>query len=143
MNLEQELIETFCDNVVAYYRAHSCHLNTTGRNFVSDHALLGEIYEDLQSEIDTLGEIIRTLRVYAPMTLMEILNTASLNEETTDGSADSLLQIVLDALLHLVRSYQDIQELADSPEYAHIGNHAQDRVTTLEKFIWQLHSTLE
>jgi DNA-binding ferritin-like protein len=143
MNLHQKLMETYCDNFVAYYRAHSCHLNVTGRNFVGDHKLLGQIYEDLQSETDTLGEIIRTLREYAPMTIYDILSGASLDEDTTVGGADGMLEIVRDALLHLVEQYHAIQELADDVEYEHISNHAQERVTALEKFIWKLHSTLE
>lgn len=143
MNLEQELIETFCDNFVAYYRSHSCHLNITGRNFVSDHKLLNDIYDDLQDEIDTLGEIIRTIKIEAPRTIQEILDTASLTEETTDLGADGMLGITYDAIEHLIDSYKDIEQLADSAEYAHISNHAQDRVLTLEKFCWQLRSVLE
>lgn len=143
MKLQQELIETFADNMVAYYRAHSCHLNVTGRNFYSDHKLLNKIYDDLQDEIDTLGEIIRTLNITVPETLQDILDTADLKEDTTLGSADELLQITYDAIEHLISSYKDIEELADTEEYEHIGNHAQDRILTLEKFCWQLRSTLE
>jgi DNA-binding ferritin-like protein len=143
MNLTDKLTQTYCDNFVAYYRAHSCHLNVEGRNFMSDHKLLGHIYEDLQSETDTLGEIIRTLREYAPMTIYDILSGASLDEDTTTGGADGMLEIVKDSLLHLVEQYQAIQELAETEEYRHISNHAQERVTALEKFIWKLHSTLE
>ena len=143
MNLFEQLQQTYCDNFVAYYRAHSCHLNVEGRNFVSDHDLLGDIYEDLQGEIDTLGEIIRTVRDYAPMTIYDILSGSSIDETTTRGGANGMLEIVQDSLLDLVTSYQTIQELADSPEYEHISNHAQERVTSLEKFIWKLRSTLE
>ena len=142
MTLEQQLINTYCDNFVAYYRAHSCHLNITGRNFTSDHRLLGKIYEDLQGEIDKLGEIIRTMYEYAPMTIEDILDTTTLDEKTTDGGADGMLTIVMESLEHLVACYYEIQNLSGDIEYAHIGNHAQDRVTTLEKFIWMLRSTL-
>ena len=143
MNLIEQLQQTYCDNFVAYYRAHSCHLNVEGRNFVSDHELLGDIYEDLHGEIDTLGEIIRTLQEYAPMTVYDIISGASMDEETTSGGADGMLEIVKEALLSLVTSYQAIQELADDVEYEHISNHAQERVTALEKFIWKLRSVLE
>lgn len=143
MTLKQELIETFCDNFVAYYRSHSCHLNITGRNFVSDHKLLNDIYDDLQDEIDTLGEIIRTLDTEVPNTIQEILDTADLDEATTSRGADGMLGITYDAIEHLIESYKEIEELADTSEYAHISNHAQDRVSTLEKFCWMLRSTLE
>jgi DNA-binding ferritin-like protein len=143
MKLIDKLTETYCDNFVAYYRAHSCHINVEGRNFYSDHKLLGQIYSDLQKEIDTLGEIIRTQGEYVPMTIYDILSGASLDEDTTRGGADGMLEIVRDALLHLVEQYQAIQELADTTETEHISNAAQERVTALEKFIWQLNSTLK
>jgi len=143
MNLEQELIETFCDNFVAYYRSHSCHLNITGRNFYSDHKLLNKIYDDLQDEIDTLGEIIRTLDAKVPETIQEILDTADLKEETTYPQAEDLLRITYDALEHLIGSYEEIIQEATDPEHENISNHAQDRVTALKKFCWMLRSTLE
>lgn len=142
MSVQTQLIETYCDNFVAYYTAHACHFNVTGRNFKSDHALFGEIYEDLEDEIDVLGEIVRTLQEMVPDSLATIVSTASIAEGYT-YDADSMLELVKTVLEELVGSYKRVEEECDTDEYEHIANHAQERVLALEKYIWQLRSTLE
>lgn len=142
MSVQTQLVETFCNNFVAYYTAHACHFNTTGRNFKSDHLLFGEIYEDLEDEIDTLGEIVRTLEETVPDSLADIIKTASIAEGYT-YDADSMLQLVKTVLEELVESYHAVEEACDDDEYEHIANHAQERVLVLQKYIWQLRSTLE
>lgn len=141
--LASELNEIFCDNFVAYYRAHSCHINITGRNFMSDHALLGDIYEDLQSQIDTIGEFIRTLGYKAPTTITEILQTAELPDEDTVDSADAMLQLVLSSQEYLLEEWREIFGIATIMNDQDIANYAADRMGVHAKFIWKLTSTLE
>lgn len=142
--LESAILKTFCSNFVAYYKAHSSHWNTTGRNFYSDHKLLNKIYDDLQDEIDTLAEIIRTLDILAPATLTEIVAVSNISDAPIfdDGDGDEFLMAVKADLEDLVRDYQDLEETAKDLQHNHIANYAQDRVRTLEKFIWMIRSTL-
>ena len=142
--IEQAITKTFCSNFVAYYKAHSSHWNTTGRNFYSDHKLLNKIYEDLQGEIDTLAEIMRTLKILAPATLTEIIEDSNISDAPIydDGDGDEFLMAVKDDLELLVSDYQMLEETAQDLQYNHVQNYAQDRVRTLEKFIWMLRSTL-
>ena len=140
--LEEKLIQVFCDNFVAYYTAHSCHLNITGRNFYSDHKLLNKIYDDAQDQIDVIGELIRTLGAKAPETISEIMATAEL-EEKTGYDADSMLLLVLESQEHMSQAYHALYELADLVDEDQIANYAQDRILAHDKYIWQLKSTLE
>ena len=140
--LEEKLIQVFCDNFVAYYTAHSCHLNITGRNFYSDHKLLNKIYDDAQDQIDTIGELIRTLGAKAPETISEIMATAEL-EEKTGYDADSMLLLVLESQEHMSQAYHALYELADLVDEDQIANYAQDRILAHDKFIWMIKSTLE
>jgi len=142
MSLESKLTELFCDNFVAYYRAHSCHLNITGRNFHSDHELLGDIYADAQEQIDILGEFIRTIGSKAPETITEILTGSELTEKTTYG-ADGMLFIVLEAQEHLMDEYKELFDIATAATDQDIANYAADRIGAHSKFAWMLRSTLE
>lgn len=138
--IEQALTKAFSDNFVAYYRAHTAHANITGRNFVSDHKLLGDIYEHLQEQIDTLGEFLRTIKVKMPETLAEVINNSSIeDEEPVDYLSNTyyVLEELLDTFIIL-------QQVADEDyKYKHIGNYAQDQVTVLSKFCWMLRATIE
>lgn len=142
MELEKKLKEIFCDNFIAYYRAHSCHLNITGRNFASDHKLLQKIYEDAQENIDTIGEFIRTIGAQAPETISEILLGSELGEDTA-YDADSMLAIVLEAQEYLMNDYKELFDIATEATDQDIANYAADRLGAHSKFAWMLKSTLE
>ena len=142
MKLKDKLTEIFCCNFVAYYRAHSCHLNITGRNFTSDHKLLQKIYEDAQSQIDTLGEFIRTIGEQAPETIQDILDGSKLPEDTA-YDADSMLKIVYEAQEYLMDEYKELFDIATEATDQDIANYAADRIGVHAKFAWMLRSTLE
>ena len=121
-NLQEKLTETYATNFVAYTRSHTAHLNITGRNFVSDHKLLQKIYEDLQGNIDTLGELLRTIRTTAPVSLGEIMLESSIIDDEVTGDADDLLELVLADQIRLVDQYKELDTLAVSVGYVDISN---------------------
>lgn len=137
-----QLKQVFCDNFAAYTRSHIAHLNITGRNFYSDHKLLNKIYDDLQDEIDFLGELIRALGAFAPSSLTEIMDNSHVSVDDIDGDADKLLSEVRDDLTHLKECYIELLKVSEEEDLEEIANHAQDRLLALEKFIWLLDSTL-
>ena len=142
MNTAEQLTQVFNDNFVAYFRSHSAHVNIVGRNFTSDHTLLGGIYEDLQGQIDHIGELLRTLGEFMPTSLAAILEASHIYDDPVEGSADELLATVRDNLDHLKGCYEELIVIAADEGNEPIGNYAQDRVLTIAKYIWQLDSTL-
>lgn len=140
MNTKQKLQIVFATNFMTYYKAHSSHVNITGRNFVSDHKLLGDIYEDLQDQIDTIGEILRTLKEKMPFSLYNVMNDSIVGE---DINSDNLLLEVYNSLEALITENKELIDIATQEELHHIANYAQDRVLKLEKFCWMLRSVLE
>lgn len=142
MTTIEQLTEVFNDNFVAYFRSHVAHVNIMGRNFQSDHALLGGIYEDLQDQIDHIGELLRTLDAFMPNDLVDVMQGSSVNTAPMSGSADDLLYDVRDDLEQLKRCYEELITVADSEGHKEIANYAQDRVLAVAKHIWMLNSTL-
>lgn len=142
MKTLDQLQNIFRDNFVTYYASHVAHVNIVGRNFVSDHELLKGIYEDRQGQIDTIAEIIRTLDGFMIDNIQEVIDDASIGDSPTTGSADTLLGKTQGHLLNLVDGYKILIDVATSENLDHIANYAQDQVTSLEKQLWQLNSTL-
>ena len=136
MDTLAQLTETFCDNFVNSYRAHSIHFNITGQNFYSYHKLLQKIYEDSENIQDDLGELIRTLKTLAPETITDILNGADL-QDTISYSNDplDLLRLVRDGQEHMVNSYIKLNDVAETEGQVQIANFAQDRIRVHNKFI--------
>ena len=142
-DLINKLTEVFNTNFVAYYRTHVSHVNIVGRNFYSDHKLLQKIYEELQGDIDTIAEFIRTLEAVMPESLGTVIEGSKIDDLDVFGSADELLESVLKDLTALISLYRELEEIAEEDDEDQISNFAQDRETVFTKFSWMLRATLE
>jgi len=142
MTTVEQLTQVFNDNFMAYFRSHVAHVNTMGRNFASDHALLGGIYEDLQGQIDTIAELLRSLQAFMPCDLTDVMQGANVSTMCMEGSADDLLFDVKSDLEQLKVCYIELMEIAEEEEHDEIANYAQERILALAKHIWMLDSTL-
>jgi len=142
-HLQSILEETFSANFVAYYRSHVAHVNIVGRNFTSDHKLLQKIYEDLQENIDSLAELLRTIGAKMPNDIATVLQISPFRDDPVEGDADELLQLVLDDQDKLMDLYKELDQAANLAGDIDISNFAQGRVGDHAKFRWMLRSTLE
>ena len=144
--VEEALNKVFCSNFVAYYKSHAAHVNIVGRNFGSDHKLLQKVYEDLQDEIDTIGELLRTIEAYFPLTLSSALAGSDIDDDLTPDFGDGLdyIQQVYNDLEKLIEVYLELEdETQNERGYNHLANYAQDRVRALKKHCWMLRATLD
>lgn len=142
MTLKQTLTQVFSTNFMAYLHSHIAHVNITGRNFQSDHTLLGGIYEDLQDQIDHLGELLRTINALMPQELDKIIINSTIDNHAVTGDADQLLEHVYEDLEALIDVYRDLVMVADEEGNVEISNYAQDRLLKLDKHCWMLRVTL-
>ena len=143
MKTAEQLTQVFYDNFVAYYRSHAAHVNIVGRNFRSDHKLLEGVYTRRQDQIDKLGELLRTLKELMPCDMFDILSNTQLPTTPIEGTADNLLQLVLDDIQFLRDYYIELEHVATDDGHEEIANYAQDQILDLNKSIWMLESTLE
>lgn len=143
MNLIDTLEQVFATNFQVYYRTHVAHVNTTGRNFFSDHKLLEGIYEGLQGNIDTLAEFLRTLRTPMPGSLGTVIALGATADNEVMGDADMLLEGVYEDLEIMIDLYQDLNSVADDENHDEIANFAQDQMRLLRKSCWMIRATLE
>ena len=143
MTTTEALTQIFKDNFVAYFRSHAAHVNITGRNFASDHKLLQKTYEDLQGQIDTLGELLRTLKDYMPCDISEVIADSNLSTDAIEGTADELIEAGLEDLEYLATEHRELITIATEEGEDQIANYAQDRVLALEKHVWMYRATLD
>lgn len=142
MTTAQQLTQVFNDNFVAYFRSHVAHVNIVGRNFTADHQLLGGIYESLQDQIDTIGELLRSIQEFMPDDVHAVMMDSHIDAVPMAGSADDMLASVRDDLQHLKDCYVELMMVAQSEGHEEIANYAQDRILAIAKQIWMLDSTL-
>jgi len=109
----EQLTQVFCDNFVTYYRSHVAHVNILGRNFRSDHKLLQGVYERRQAQVDVIAELLRTLEVFMPHCLTDIMAGSEITDEPIEGDADELLELVRTDLEILKGCYEELRAVAD------------------------------
>ena len=143
MDLTSALEQVFATNFLSYYKSHVAHVNLVGCNFPQYHGLLDTIYSDLQGDIDTLAELLRTIRAFMPRSLGTVIAQASQLDEETEGDQYELLEVVYDAVEALIADYHTLYDAAEEERNIQISNFAQDRILKLEKHCWMLRATLE
>jgi len=143
MNTAEQLTQVFYNNFTAYYRSHVAHANIVGRNFHSDHKLLQKIYEDLQSQIDVIAELLRTIGEFMPTEIQFVLNESTISTAIFEGDSTELLAGVKDDLETLRGFYEDLMEEAELDGHKEIANYAQERILAIAKFVWMLNATLD
>jgi starvation-inducible DNA-binding protein len=143
MHTQDQLQQVFADNFIAYYRAHVAHVNTQGRNFYSDHKLLGKIYEDLSDQIDAIAELLRSLGEFMPPSLAQVMGTSQITDDAVEGDSTDLLSTVRGDLEELKLCYEELRIVAEEDGHSEIANYSQDRILQLAKYIWMISSTLE
>ena len=79
---------------------------------------LHEVYKTLQKEIDVIGEILRTTKAFVPNSLTDVIGISPIMDLPTDGSADELLQIMLETMDVLIDQYKDLYKEAEDAEAA-------------------------
>jgi len=141
-NTQAQLQQVFRDNFVAYYRSHVAHANIVGRNFYSDHKLLGKIYEHLQSNIDVLAELLRTLGEKMPANIGSVIAESAVEDDPCVGTADDMLLQVRDNIQQLDSAYQELVVQATDESIDEIADFAQGEIRVLRKYMWFLDSTL-
>lgn len=142
--LQQTLTKAFSTNFMLYYGAHVAHVNIVGRNFASDHQLLGGIYEDAQEQVDTYAEFLRTLDCTMPATLSEVITRSEISEASDSGSdATALLTEVYNNIDTMLEVLDALYSASESAGELALSNYVQDRMQVHRKQCWQLKSTLE
>ena len=139
---QEQLMAVFNSNFVAYYRSHVAHANIIGRNFYSDHKLLGKIYQHLQANIDVLAELLRSTGEFMPLYLNQVIVDSHIDDEALLGTSQDFLEQVRADLVKLTELYQELVRVAEQDDASDISDFAQNEIRTLHKFLWMLDSTL-
>ena len=142
MTTQAQLLQVFNDNFMVYWRSHVAHVNIMGRNFHSDHELLGGIYAELQGQIDIIAELLRSMGEFMPITLGDVIAVSEILDTPVEGDSETLLGIVETDLMLLKGCYEELIKVANEEGYDEIANYAQDRVLAIAKHLWMLNSTL-
>ena len=141
--LQNQLKTAFATNFLLYYHSHVAHVNTTGRNFVSDHKLLGGIYEDAQGAIDQYAEYLRILHCDMPLTLQETLDSSEIMDVASRNRDTAYLYHVYDLIETTIDTLELLYDCAEGEREVGLSNWVAERINTHKKQCWKLRSVLQ
>jgi starvation-inducible DNA-binding protein len=127
-----------------YYKTHAYHWNIEGIEFSQYHDFFAEIYDDLYGAIDPTSENLRKLDAYAPISIMELYNYKTIQE-------DSVMPVLLvDMLSNLLvantetyNAFSKVFDLATAAKEQGLANFAADRMDAHRKHGWMLRASLK
>jgi starvation-inducible DNA-binding protein len=117
--------------------AHAAHVNVVGTNFYQDHLLFERIYTDLQEQIDTYAEFLRTIDGFMPPSIKQVVK-----ESVVSGSmGDEMISELITANKAMIDCLEVLYETAEEEGECGLSNYAQDRLIAHKKHQWMLKSS--
>jgi starvation-inducible DNA-binding protein len=141
MKTVDSLKKLFADNFAAYVLAHGYHQTVTGDDFYEYHKLFQKIYEYLQDNIDSLGELIRQLDDIPPFSLSRISELSDVKD--VQEAPDTMTKVLdLDSALYmLIDQASTVFEDSNADQEYGVNNFVGGYIQDLNKFCWFLKSS--
>jgi starvation-inducible DNA-binding protein len=141
--LIQQMKVYLADNVALGMKAQQFHWNVEGDDFPQYHEFLGNLYEEIDSVIDRIGEFIRTLDSYAPLGPRRIAELTSLEEADVAPRAMVMMRTLYNDNNTVLLSITEAYRLAERYNELGLANFLQDRMAAHKKHQWMLRSILK
>ena len=130
------------NTTVMYYKAHQFHWNIEGIEFTQFHEFFGDLYTDVYNSVDPIGELLRKLDDYAPVSLDDLFKYKTVQEETTRVELLSdILASLIKANEEVLASLNKVFTIANADKQQGICNFIADRIDTHQKHAWFLRAS--
>lgn len=141
--LHTALKRAFATTYAFLVKAENFHWNVIGANFVQYHKLFGDIYDEVDDELDEFAETLRGQNIYVPASFQQ-LKEMSIIEDTLDKLPEKEMVRVLyvdNVKVHqtLLTAYQ-LSETYHMPELCAF---LSERIEEHREHGWKLYSTLQ
>jgi starvation-inducible DNA-binding protein len=141
MKTVDSLKKLFADNFAAYTLAHGYHQNVIGDDFYEYHKLFQKIYEYLQDNIDSIGELIRQCDDIPPFSLKRIGELSDVKDVQTAPDTLTMVEDLDSALYMCIDQAGLVFEDSQADKEYGVNNFAGGYIQDLNKFCWFLRSS--
>lgn len=142
-----ELIEqmkvVLADTVAFGMKAHQYHWNVEGINFHANHKFLQALYEEVDGAVDGIGEQIRQIDAYAPLSPRRIAELTSITDTPPSPEYSVMIRNLYNDNNTVLSNLMEAYRLAERYSEIGLSNFIQDRVTAHKQHLYMLRSTLK
>ena len=130
------------DATVFYQKVRHYHWNVTGPHFFTLHDKFEELYAFWDDAIDEIAEQVRSRGDRPVHTLADILDLASLEEDTSTPAADAMVETVVEDLAALDEQVQHLADRAEETGASGAATVLDDLSEQIEDDRWMLRAWL-
>ena len=141
--LVEQLKTILGTNFGLYFKSHAYHWNIEGADFVQYHTYLGDFYDQVFDNTDTIAEKLRMLGAYAPVSLTRIHELSDVEEDTAIPDARTMFSNLNKANERMIYHLRAGIVAADSANEPAIGNFLQDLLDQHQKHAWFFRSIIK
>ena len=127
-------------NFGLYFKAHTFHWNVEGPDFAQYHGFLGDFYEAVFEQTDSIAEHIRALNSYAPTTLARMMELSKVQDIVAIPSPLIMMSELAQDNDKYIMELRTGIALADAADEPAVGNFLQDILDAHQKHGWMLKS---
>ena len=123
-------------------KAQNYHWNVEGIEFSQYHDFYADLYQDIYGSIDPVAENIRKLGEYTPISISELHNFKTIEENTdrVDLIKDQLATLIVDND-KVIESLNKVFALATAANKQGIADFIAGRIDTHDKHGWMLRAS--
>ncbi len=127
-------------NFGLYFKAHNFHWNVEGPNFAEYHGFLGNFYEAVFDQTDSIAEHIRALGSYTPTSLGRMMELSKVVDLVAIPSPLIMMSELANDNDKFIMELRAGIALADAADEPAVGNFLQDILDAHQKHGWMLKS---
>lgn len=141
--LKMALKRAFATTYAFQVKAENFHWNVVGANFVQHHELFGDIYDEVDDELDEFAEQLRAFRTYVPASFSQLAEH-SLITDTLEllPPLEMVRTLYVDnGKVHIV--LLEAYALAEAEREHGLSAFLSERIEEHRKHGWKLYSTMQ
>lgn len=141
--LVQQMKVLLADTVTFGMKAHQYHWNVEGADFYEYHKFFELIYEEAEGAVDGIGEQIRQLDAYAPLSPRRIGELTNLQDTDVSPEAKVMLRNLYNDNNVILTTLMTAYRLAERFNEIGLSNFIQDRTMAHKQHLYMLRASLK
>lgn len=141
--LHTALKKAFATTYAFLVKAENFHWNVTGVNFVQYHKLFGEIYDEVEDELDDFAETLRAQSIYVHASFQHLKEMSAVEDTLDILPAKEMLRVLYIDNVKVHETLLTAYQLAETYRKPDLCAFLSERIEEHRKHGWKLFSSLE
>lgn len=141
--LHTALKKAFATTYAFLVKSENFHWNVTGVNFVQYHKLFGEIYDEVEDELDDFAETLRAQGIYVHASFQHLKEMSAVEDTLEILPAKEMLRVLYIDNVKVHETLLTAYQLAETYRKPDLCAFLSERIEEHRKHGWKLFSSLE